>query len=166
MSATVCQLKKKKKVLRAPSIWLAVTMWPLCALTPDGVVRCAQLARWAVQVAEAARRFPRWALGVQVCWGEWGWPWTRRGEALAHSPPQWRDPRGQLNSPGSTWWREKGTFQRLLSRKDLVVGDLFQDSLFVWRLSQQMSTQQTAWTRIWTRKPTEPWQYCDWALSL
>lgn len=98
--------------------------------------------------------------------GEWGWPGVRRGWALAHSPPQWRDPRGQLNSPGSTWWREKGTFQRLLSRKDLVVGDLFQDSLFVWRLSQQMSTQQTAWTRIWTRKPTEPWQYCDWALSL
>lgn len=98
--------------------------------------------------------------------GEWGWPWIRRGKALAHSPPQWRDPRGQLNSLGSTWWREKGTFQRLLSRKDLVVGDLFQDSLFVWRLSQQMSTQQTAWTRIWTRKPTEPWQYCDWALSL
>lgn len=35
----------KKKVLRAPSIWLAGTIGPLCALTPGGVVRCAQLAR-------------------------------------------------------------------------------------------------------------------------
>lgn len=53
-----------------------MTIWPLSALTPDSLVRCAQLARWAVQVAEAARRFPRLALGVQVCWeneGGLGW---------------------------------------------------------------------------------------------
>lgn len=39
--------------------------------------------------------------------GEWGWPGARRGEPLAHSPPQWRDPRGQVKRPGSTWWRKK-----------------------------------------------------------
>lgn len=50
-----------------------------------------------------------WGTGVLE---EWGWPRARRGEALAHSPPQWKDPRGQLNSLGSTWWREKGLFQQ------------------------------------------------------
>lgn len=49
-------------------------LWSLCALTPNGVVRCAQLAQRAVQVAEAVRRFPRWGLGVQVCWENEGGP--------------------------------------------------------------------------------------------
>lgn len=49
-------------------------LWSVCASTPDGVVRCAQLAQWAAQVAEAARRFPRWRLGVQVSWENEGGP--------------------------------------------------------------------------------------------
>lgn len=41
---------------------------------PAVPVRCAQLAWRAAQVAEAATRFPRWGLGVQVSWESEGGP--------------------------------------------------------------------------------------------
>lgn len=67
ISATVCQWKKSRKsainlACRDHLASVCFDSWRRCQMCP------ALLARWAVQVAGAAWRFPRWALGVQVCW--------------------------------------------------------------------------------------------------